>query len=144
MLLRDFVFVLVLFGLVSGIGYLIVEDMASSKSGYDVENMSDESYTERYDTLTESSRNIYLMQNATTSKKGLSVVSTYTTMFSSTFSLIGLVFGSFGMVTTTLNNFGQDLGMSSTMANLLFGSILVIIIATVIFVVISSVSRGRL
>ena len=135
---------LVLFGLISGMGYLIIEDMASSKSGYNVTNMTDESYQERYDTLTESSSKIYQMQNATASKQGMSVISTFTTMFSATFSIIGIIFGSFGMAVTTMNNFGQDLGMSSGMANLLFGAILVIIIATIVFIIISSISRGRL
>jgi len=144
MLLRDFVIVLVLFGLISGIGYLVIEDIASSASGYNVENMSDESYKERYDTLTESTIKIKEMQNKTSSKEGLSVFSTFTTMFSSTFTVIGLVFNSFGMVTTTFNNFAIDLGMDADLANLIFGALLVIIIATIIFVVISSVSRGRL
>ena len=144
MLARDWIIVLVLFGLISGIGYLVVEDIASSSKGYNVPNMTDESYQSRYDTLTESSSKIYQMQNATTSKEGMSVVSTYTTMFRSTFSIIGLIFGSFSMATTSMNNFAQDIGMSSNLANLLFGGILVIIICIIVFVVISSISRGRL
>jgi len=133
-----------LFGLVSGIGYLIVVDIASSEHGYDVENMTDENYQSRYDTLNESSGKIYQMQNATTSEQGMSIISTYTTMFKSTFSIIGLVFGSFGMVTTSMNNFAQDIGMDSTLANLVFEAILVIIICIIVFVVVSSISRGRL
>ncbi|MHA2019053.1 MAG: hypothetical protein ACTSXY_12365 [Promethearchaeota archaeon] len=144
MLTRDWVIVLVLFGLISGVGYLIVEDIASSSRGYDVTNMTDANYQDRYDTLTESSSKIYLMQNATASKEGISVISTFTTMFSATFSIIGIIFGSLSMATTTLNNFGQDIGMSSTMANLVFGAISVIIISTIVFIIISSVSRGRL
>jgi hypothetical protein len=144
MLARNWVFALVLFGLISGIGYLIVEDIASSEKGYDVANMTDEDYTERYDTLTESSTKIYLMQNATSSKEGLSVFSTYTTMFSSTFSVIGIVFGSFGMATSSMTNFAEDIGMDSALANLLFGALLVLIISVIVFVVVSAVSRGKL
>jgi len=144
MLARDWIIVLILFGLISGVGYLVVEDIASSDKGYNVANMTDESYQSRYDTLTESSSKIYQMQNATTSEQGMSVVSTYTTMFRSTFSIIGLVFGSFSMATTAMNNFAQDIGMDSTLANLLFGAVLVIVICIIVFVVISSISRGRL
>ena len=144
MLVRDFIIVLILFGLVTGIGYLVVEDVASSDKGYDVENMTNPDYQERYDTLTDTTTVVYQMQNATASKEGLSVVSTYTTMFKSTFSVIGLVFGSFGIVTSTLSNFAQDLGMSSGLANLLVGAVFTIIITIIVFIVISSVSRGRL
>ena len=84
------------------------------------------------------------MQEETTSKEGINVVSAFTTMFTSTFTIIGLVFGSFGMATTTMKNFAQDLGMSSTLTNLVASSILLIIITIIIFVVISSVSKGRL
>jgi len=144
MLARDLVIILILFGLISGTGYLIVEDIASSESGYDVVNMTDENYKERYDTLTESSGKVYQMQNATSSKEGMSVISTFTTMFGATFSVIGIIFGSFGMAETTMKNFGADLGMSSGMTSLVFGAILVILIATIVFVIISSISRGRL
>jgi len=144
MIARDWIIVLVLFGAVSGIGYLIVVDIANSSTGYDVGNMTDDAYQARYDTLTDSSDEIYRMQTATSSKEGMSVTSLFTTMFSSTFTIIGIVFGSFSMATTTMNNFGQDIGMSAGLSNLIFGSILVIIIAVIVFVVISSVSRGRL
>jgi len=144
MLARDWVIVLVLFGLVSGVGYLVVEDMASAENGYDVANMTNADYQDRYDTLTESSSKIYLMQNATASSEGMSVISTFTTMFSATFSIIGIIFGSFGMATTTMQNFGEDIGMSSGLANLVFGGLLVILIAVIVFIIISSVSRGRL
>jgi len=144
MLARDFVIVLVLFGLISGMGYLIVADIASSENGYDVSNMTDASYTKRYDTLTNSTRDIGKMKNASASNEGINVVSTYTTLFGATFSIISLVLGSFGMVDKTLHNFGKDLGMSGDMSNLIFGSILVILIAIIVFIIISSVSRGRL
>ena len=144
MLLRDFIIILVLFGLISGTGYLVVEDIASSSKGYDVANMTDESYQSRYDTLTESSSKIYQMQNKTASEEGLSMKSTYYTFFQATFGVISLVFGSFGMAETTMNTFAQDIGMDSALANLVFGAILVIAICIIVFVVISSVSRGRL
>jgi len=144
MLARDWIIVLVLFGLVSGIGYLVVEDIASSERGYDVANMTDEDYTARYNTLTNSTTAIYKMQNATTSEKGLSFVSAAVTAFSAVFSIVGIVFGSIGMATATMNNFAQDLGMSAGLTNLIAGSLLLIIITLIVFIVISSISQGRL
>ena len=123
---------------------MIVADIASVESGYGVENMTDESYRERYDTLTDTTEDIYLMQNATSSEEGLSVVSTYTTMFKSTFSVIGLVFGSFDVARLTMKNLAQDIGMDSNLANLFFGAILTIIISIIIFVILSSITKGRI
>jgi len=144
MLARDWIIILILFGLTTGVGFMIVADIASVESGYGVENMTDESYRERYDTLTDTTEDIYLMQNATSSEEGLSVVSTYTTMFKSTFSVIGLVFGSFDVARLTMNNLAQDIGMDSNLANLFFGAILTIIISIIIFVILSSITKGRI
>jgi len=144
MLARDWVIVLVLFGLITGIGFMIVADIASDESGYDVANMTDEDYRDKYNTFTNSSLDIYKMQNATASGEGLSIFSTYTTFFKSTFNVIGIVFGGFGMAINAMKSFGNDLGMPSNLVNLIFGAIAVIIFATIIFVIISSVSRGRL
>ncbi len=144
MLARDWIFILVLFGAITAIGYLIVADMASSESGYNVTNMTDETFQDNYDTLSESTSTIYQMQNATTSEQGMSVLSTYTTMFTATFSIISLIFGSFGMASNTMTNFATDFGVPSILANIIFPAILVLIIVIIVFVIISSVSRGRL
>jgi len=143
MLARDLVIILVLFGLVSGVGYLIVVDIAGP-SGYDVENMTDEDYVNRYDTLTNSTRDIRLMQNETTSKEGMSVISTFTTFFKSTFTIIGIVFGSFDMLILLMSSFAQDTGINSGLANIVAGAIMLIVTTLIVFIVVSSVSRGRL
>lgn len=144
LLARDWIMILILFGAVTAIGYLIVADMANSSTGYDVDNMTDESFQDNYDTLTETTSTIYQMQNATRSEEGMSVLSTYTTMFTATFSIISLIFGSFGMASNTMTNFAVDFGVPSSLANIIFPAILVLLIVAIIFVVISSVSRGRL
>jgi len=142
-LARDFVIILILFGAVCGIGYLVYADMAS-ETGYNNPNMIDKDFQKNYDTLSETTGKVYKMQNATQSKEGMSVISTYTTMFKSTFSVISIVLGSFGMVRTTMTNFAEDFGVPSNIANLIFPTILVILIVTIVFVIISSVSRGRI
>jgi len=144
MLARDFMIILVLFGAICAIGYLVVEDMAGVKTGYNVTNMSDPTFQENYDVLTNTTSTIYQMQNATISEEGTSVVSTYTTMFKSTFSVISLIFGSFKIASRTMTNFAEDFGVPSTLANIIFPAILVLLIVIIIFIVISSVSRGKL
>jgi len=144
MLARDFIVVLMLFGLFSGVGYLIVEDISSSERGYDVVNMSDENYRARYDTLLDTTDNVKQMQTAASSKEGLTIWSVFTTMFSATFTVIGLVFGSIGTAILTVKNFGLDLGMSEKLINVVAGAILTILTSLIVFIVISSISRGRL
>lgn len=144
MLVRDYVIAIVLFGIIVGIGALIVVDMAGTDTGYGVENMTNPSFQDRYDTLTESAKDIHSMQNATSSGSLMQAISPYTSMFKATISIIKIVFDSFGMVITTINNILEDIGVPSELANLAGGGIILIIIATVIFIIVSSVSRGRL
>jgi len=144
MLARDYFVILVLFGLLTGIGALIVADIASSDSGYDIENMTNENYKNRYDTLNKTSEYIGSMANETASSEGLSVASTYTTMFSATFNVIGTVFGSFGLVKDTGSYLMIDAGVPSALGNLVIGAIMALIIGILVFVIISSVSRGKL
>jgi len=145
MLARDFVIVLSLFVTITGIGYVIVGNMASSDLGYNVENMTDETFQENYEDLSNAiGKDVEQMRNATSSKEGLSVISTFTTMFSATFKIIPLVLGSFNMVRNTMNNFGEYFDVPSIISNLIFSAIIFIITVVIVFVIISSVSKGRL
>ncbi len=144
MLARDWVIVLILFGVITGIGALVVVDMANSETGYNVTNMTDEDFQDRYDTLAETTDDIYKMRNVTASGEGISVISAFTTVFTATFSVISITLGSFGLANTAMINFAEDFGVPSVIANVIFPAILVIIIAIIIFVIISSVSKGRM
>jgi len=144
MLARDWIIVLILFGVITGIGALVVVDMADSSTGYNVTNMTDEDFQERYDTLSDTTGDVYKMQNVTASGEGISVISTYTTVFKATFSIISIIFGSFGLANAAMINFAQDFGVPSVIANVIFPALLVIIITIIIFVIISSVSKGRM
>ncbi|KKK69688.1 hypothetical protein LCGC14_2931520, partial [marine sediment metagenome] len=59
MLARDYVIVLIIFGMVIGLGSLFVADMASPESGYNVSGMVDDNFQGKYDTLTDTSQDIY-------------------------------------------------------------------------------------
>lgn len=144
-LARDFIIIAILFGAVVLLGYLMVGDMEYNYNEFNTTaNMTDESFQSNYDTLTEASGTIYEMQNATASGEGMTTISTYTTFFTATFSIISLIFGSLGMMKNTMANFATDFGVPSAVANIFFPAILVILIATLVFVIISAVSRGRI
>jgi len=144
MLVRDYFACLILFGMVTGAGALMVISMANSETGYDIENMTDDAYQTRYDTFTNSTRDVYKMSNETASNKGMSVVSTYTTMFTATFSVIAIILSSFGLVKNTGAFLMTDAGVPSLLGDLLMGGIVAIVIGTLVFVIISSISRGKL
>ena len=135
---------LVLFGAITGLGFLVVSDLASSDNGYNISGVVDSDLEEHYDILGEVSDDIYTAQNATASGEGLSTISTFTIVFKATFSVISIVFGSFDLVNQVFVNFASDFGVPAAVANIFFGSLIIIAIAIIIFVVISSVSQGRL
>lgn len=144
MLARDWIIMLVIFGVITGLGSLFVADMASVETGYNVSGIVDPNFQENYDTLTESSTDIYKMQNATASGEGMSVISTYTEVFKATFSIISIIFGSLSIVNNVLSNFATDFGVPTAVANIMFPAILVMIIAILVFIIISAVSKGRM
>ena len=144
MLARDFIIILALFGAITGIGALIVVDIASSESGYNVTNMTDETFQSNYDTLTDISDDVDLMKNATASGEGINVVSTYTTVFKATFNVITLIFRSPILMRNVFVSFADDFNIPSGVANIMFTLILTISLAIIIFVIISSVSKGRM
>ncbi len=144
MLARDFIIILALFGGIIGIGALIVVDMASSETGYNITNMTDENFQSNYDTLSDTFDDVELMKNATTSSEGISVLSTYTTVFKATFNVITLVFRSPILIKNIFVNFAEDFNIDSGVANIMFTLILTISLAIIIFVIISSVSKGRM
>ncbi len=143
-LARDFIIILALFGGITGIGALIVIDMANSETGYNVTNMTDEDFQSNYDTLSDTYDDVDLMKNATASGEGISVVSTYTTFFTATFNVITLVFRSPILIKNTFVNFADEFNIPSGVANIMFTLILTISLAIIIFVIISSVSKGRM
>lgn len=144
MLARDWIMMLIIFGVITSLGFLFVADMAGTDTGYNVSGMIDEDFQSDYDTLTETTTDVYKMQNATASGEGMSVISTYTAVFKATFSIISLIFGSLGMVNNMLTQFAIDFGVPTVVANIMFPAILVMIIATLVFVIISAVSKGRM
>ena len=141
-LARNYIISIILFGMVSLIGYLIVADISGENTGYNIPNMTDQNFRNNYDTL--STTTIYQMQNATQSSEGLSTISTFTEVFKASFSVISLIFGSLGLVNGVFASFAQDFGVPSVIANIVFPSLLVIIIALLVFIIISSVSQGKL
>lgn len=143
-LARDFIIILIVFGAVALIGFLVAADISSQNSGYNTPNVIDSKFSSNYDTLSDSASRVYKMQNATSSPEGLSSVSSTIYVFRSVFSIISLIFGSVSMVNNVFVNFATDFGMPTIIANILFPAIITILLTLLIFVIISSVSQGKL
>jgi len=135
---KTLVILLILFAGIVGLGYAIITDMSDS---YAVENMTDEEFEENYDVLSDMSPDVYQMQTAVTSEEGTQSVSAYDILFTSTFTITDLVFGSVTIVNNLITNFAEDFGIPSVIANKIGAILLLIIIASLVFVVLNAV-RG--
>ena len=135
---KNFIIILILFAGIIGLGYAVVTDMSDQ---YDVEDMTDKDFEENYDVMSNISDDVYQMQNASTSREGTQSVSSYDILFTSTFTIIDLVFGSVETVNNLITNFAEDFGIPSVIANKIGMILILIIIVSIVFIVINSV-RG--
>jgi vacuolar-type H+-ATPase subunit I/STV1 len=144
MLMRDYVIMLVLFGVIAGIGGLIVSDMSSPEYGYNITNMSDPSFDSAYNRATETQQLAEQMGNASTSKEGLETIGGLELLFGSTRTVIQLVAGSFNMIRETSASMAMSFGIPLEIANLLFGAIISILIIIIVFVIVSSLTKTKM
>jgi hypothetical protein len=141
LLARDYVVILVLFGVVVALLYLVTADMASN---YNVPNMTDANFQKNYDTLSSSTDSIYKIQTSLNSSEGMSTVSPYFYTFKATFSIISILLGSFSSVNTVFSNFAIDFGVPSIIANIFFPAVVVIMIVVLIFIIVGSINGHRI
>lgn len=134
---------LIVFSMVVGIGSLIVIDISSTANGYNVPNISDDSFDDTYNKLQETKSLVDTSGNET--RKGLGkLLGNDNTFFGSTLVVLDLTFGSFSMVNSVFASFITYFGVPAEIANLFFPAILAIITTIIIFVAISSLTRSKM
>jgi hypothetical protein len=143
LLMRDYVILLVLFGVIAGIGGLIVSDVASPTHGYNVTNMTDSSFDSAYNQVSYTTELAETMGNESFSEEGMSTLGGIELLFGATKSVFQLVGGSLSMVKNTMTSMTTSFGIPLEIANLLFGAILSIIIILIVFVIISSLTKTK-
>lgn len=141
-LARDFVISVILFAGVIGLFSLTVVSIANNYGRTDI---VDEGFNTRYNqilNLTQANKNMF---KSVTSPQGLTLQGTFDIAFGATFTVIQLVFGTLLNFESIPANFiSQFTFVDSNVLVIVFNIILTVITITLVFVWLSSISRGRL
>ena len=137
---RDLILSMVLF---SGLIALIFIVVTSFGNNYGQETLSPE-FSEKYNNLANTSALISNAYQNVSSSGGLTLVGSFTIMFSSSFKVISLVFQSLIIIPALVINALADIGVPSEISAIILIIVSSIITLEIIFVVISFITRGRL
>lgn len=140
-LTRDFVIAGILF---SGIIALWVLAIAGIQSEYDSTLLTNENFSEKYDKLIEQTEKIETARASAAAGEGLSFIGTFDVAFQSTFTVIQMVFSTLNLFGDMTGSFAEDFGLDPTVTKIVFLIGLAILTTIIIFVWISSISRGRI
>ena len=139
---RDFVIAGLLF---TGIISMFVLFIAGMASEYDQPVLVSSSFSSNYDKLGEISDKVEIMRGTTAAGEGLSLVGVFDIAFTATFTVIQLVFSTLALAGSLPAKIIIDFTfIDSTVAANFFVLGLAIITTTIVFVWISSVSRGKI
>lgn len=140
-LTRDLVIAGVLF---SGIVALFVLGVAGISDEYDSTLLVNEEFSQQYDKLTDLTSGIDTARSSASEGGGLSFIGTFDVAFQSTFTVIQMVFSTLDIFGDMTGSFAEDFGFDPTVINVLFIIALSILTVVIVFVWISSISRGRI
>jgi len=140
-LTRDFVIAgIFLMGIIA-IMILMVQDISGN---YNNQDLLDENFASKYDKLSNVTDNVGTILATTKSGSGLSFRGTFDVTFRAAFIAIQLVFATLGLMQGVFTNFTSDFGIPSAISNVLFIVGFSAITVTLVWVWLSSISRGRI
>ncbi len=140
-LTRDFVIAgIFLMGIIA-IMILMVQGVAIN---YDRQEMIDENFASNYDKLSNVTGSVETILNTTRSGSGLSFRGAFDVTFGAAFTAIQLVFSTLGLMQNVFINFAADFGIPTAIGNIMFIVGFSIITVTLIYVWLSSISRGKI
>ena len=138
---RDFLMAGILF---SGIIALFVLAIAGISDEYDSTLLINDEFAENYDRLTAQTEKIETARSAASTGEGLSFIGTFDVAFQSTFTVIQMVFGTLDLFGDMTGSFAEDFGFDPTVTRILFTIALAMLTIVIVWVWISSISRGRI
>lgn len=140
-LTRDIIITALLFGVVVAIFTLAITDVSSN---YGNSNLVDAAFSEKYDKLSALTAKVETARSSSSAGSKLSFVGAFDVAFKSTFTVIQMVFQSLALYTTMVDDFVSDYTFldSGVMSTLLTVG-LAILTVFLVFIWISSISRGR-
>lgn len=140
-LTRDFVIAgIFLMGIIA-LMVLMVQDIATN---YDNADLVDPTFKEKYDQLGNVTQPVEILLAETISGEGLSFQGAFDVTFGAAFVAINLIFGTLSLLSNVFQNLLTDFGIPKDVATILLTLGFVIVGATLIFVWLSSISRGKL
>jgi hypothetical protein len=140
-LTRDFVISGIFLMGVIAIMILMVQGVADN---YNRQDLIDEGFSSNYNTLSNVTDNVETILETTRSGSGLSFKGAFDVTFGAAFTAIQLVFSTLGLMQNVFINFATDFGVPSAVSNIMFIVGFSIIVVTLIFVWLSSISRGKI
>lgn len=140
-LLRDFVVVGIIFGMV--IALLIIQT-ASINSNYNA-NIVDPNFAAHYSKLQTNLNQLDTSNQAVQGTEGLNLIGTFNVAFNSVFTVVAMVWDGIFIYTGMASNVAGDFNFLDQSTILLFLTGIIAIVTTyIIFIWLSSVSRGKL
>jgi len=141
-LLRDFVIVGIIFGMV--IAFYIIQ-VASVAQNYNNQDIITPEFAQHYSKIQTNLDQLNSANRAVQGTGGLNLIGTFQVAFNSIFTVIVMVWDGILIYTGMASNISQDFTFLDSSTILLFLSGIIAIITTyLIFVWLSSVSRGKL
>lgn len=111
---------------------------------YNNADLVDPEFSAKYDQLTNVTDSVDTILETTRSGSGLSFKGAFDVTFGAAFTAIQLVFSTLGLMQNVFINFATDFGVPTAIANILFIVGFTTITVTLIFVWLSSISRGKI
>lgn len=140
-LIRDVVIAGILF---AGMIGLFVLAIGGIQQEYDSSILTNDQFSSHYNKIYTLTNGVAIAQNATSDTQGLSFKGTFDVAYQSTFTVIAMVWDTVSIFGSMTGNFAEDFGLDATVTNLVITIALSILTITIVFIWISSVSRGRL
>ena len=139
---RDFVIAGILFSGVVGFFVLFIAGMAAE---YNQPGLVSSTFSANYDKLNDIADKVETMRSTTSGGEGLSFVGTFDVAFSATFTVIQLVFSTLALMGSLPAKIITDFTfIDSTVVANFFVLGLAILTTSIIFIWISSISRGKI
>lgn len=121
--------------------YLMVQGMATE---YDNEDIIDVTFQNTYDKYEILKGDIDDIFAEASSEEGMSVIGTFTTLFSATFGVISIMFGTLLLPGAMLHQFMIDVGAPDVIAKIMFTLPITIVTIIIVLVIISFIGRGKM
>ena len=141
-LARDFVVVGIIFGMVIALFVILV---ASTANQYNNTDIVSPNFAKHYSTLNTNLQQLDTSNKAVQGAGGLNLIGTFNVAFNSVFTVIAMVWDGISIYTGMAGNVAGDFNFLDQTTVLMFlGGIIAILTVYLIFIWISSVSRGKL